>query len=139
MIGDRSTLYPAHRGINVLPNSPLFGKLIRHARRDRLAVRDLQLGLEKTYGDLLDAVLSFREVVNASLPPATKTALEQGGEVYIGVLAAGGWEFTVAVLTVLALGAAVVPMCKSIIEYYKNPITDVQKSPLLLWTNWSTL
>jgi malonyl-CoA/methylmalonyl-CoA synthetase len=97
-----------------LPNSPLFGKLIRHARRERLAVRDLQLGLEKTYGDLLDAVLTFREIVSTSLTPSTKLALEQGDEIYIGVLAAGGWEFTVAVLTVLALGAAVVPMCKSL-------------------------
>ncbi|KAH0368993.1 acetyl-CoA synthetase-like protein, partial [Aureobasidium melanogenum] len=113
MRNDRNSLLPPHRGQNVLPNSPLFGKLIRHARRQRLAVRDLQLGLEKTYGDLLDAVLTFREVVSASLTKDTKLALERGDEVYIGVLAAGGWEFTVAVLTVLALGAAVVPMFPS--------------------------
>jgi len=115
MKNDRNELFAPHRGPNVLPNSPLFGKLIRHARRERVAVRDLQLGLEKTYGDLLDAVLTFREVVGASLTPSTRTALENGDEVYIGVLAAGGWEFTVAVLTVLALGAAVIPMCKSIV------------------------
>lgn len=117
MRNDRNSLLPPHRGPNVLPNSPLFGKLIRHARRQRLAVRDLQLGLEKTYGDLLDAVLTFREVVSASLTTETKVALERGDEVYIGVLAAGGWEFTVAVLTVLALGAAVVPMCKLSVYY----------------------
>jgi malonyl-CoA/methylmalonyl-CoA synthetase len=114
MKNDRNSLFPPHRGPNVLPNNPLFGKLIRHARRERVAVRDLQLGLEKTYGDLLDAVLTFREIVSASLTPSTILALEQGDEVYIGVLAAGGWEFTVAVLTVLALGAAVVPMCESL-------------------------
>lgn len=85
--------------------------------------------------DLLDAVLSFREVVRAALSESTRKLLDRGKEVYIGVLAAGGWEckhlrtsdffslsiltamaniVTVATLTVMALGAAVVPMCKMI-------------------------
>lgn len=108
---DRSELVPPHVGDHVLPNSPLFGKLLRHARRERIALRDLNLGVEKTYGDLLDAVLAFRDVVWRCLPTTAKQSLERGDEVYIGILAAGGWEFSVAVLTALALGAAVVPMC----------------------------
>jgi malonyl-CoA/methylmalonyl-CoA synthetase len=47
---DRSQLVPPHRGPNVLPNSPFFGKLLRHARRERVALRDLSLDIEKTYG-----------------------------------------------------------------------------------------
>lgn len=47
---DRSELVPSHSGPNVLPNSPLFGKLLRHARRERVALRDLGLSVEKTYG-----------------------------------------------------------------------------------------
>jgi len=47
---DRSELVPSHTGPNVLPNSPLFGKLLRHARRERIALRDLGLNIEKTYG-----------------------------------------------------------------------------------------
>jgi malonyl-CoA/methylmalonyl-CoA synthetase len=47
---DRSELVPSHTGPNVLPNSPLFGKLLRHARRERVALRDLGLNVEKTYG-----------------------------------------------------------------------------------------
>jgi malonyl-CoA/methylmalonyl-CoA synthetase len=39
--------------------------------------------------------------------------LRKGDEVYIGVLAAGGYEFTVAMVAILAIGAAVVPMSKS--------------------------
>lgn len=109
---DRSELVPLHTGDHVLPNSPFFGKLLRHARRERVALRDLNLGVEKSYGDLLDAVLTFRGVVQQALPDSARQSLKRGDEVYIGVLAAGGWEFTVAVLTVLALGAAVVPMCK---------------------------
>ncbi|OQU98198.1 AMP-binding enzyme domain-containing protein [Cladophialophora immunda] len=107
---DRSQCVPQHCGDHVLPNSPLFGKLIRHARRGRVALRDRGLGVEKTYGELLDAVLAFRKVVEASLSPDTRARLRRGDEVYIGVLAAGGLEFTVAILAVLALGAAAVPM-----------------------------
>ncbi|ETI22882.1 hypothetical protein G647_04676 [Cladophialophora carrionii CBS 160.54] len=107
---DRSQLVPQHSGDHILPNNPLFGKLIRHARRDRVALRDRGLGVEKTYAELLDAVLAFRKVVEASLSSNTRARLRRGDEVYIGVLAAGGFEFTVATLTVLALGAAAVPM-----------------------------
>jgi len=111
---DRSQLVPGHAGGHILPNSPLFGKLIRHARRDRIALRDLGLNVEKTYAELLDAVLAFRKVVSASLCSDVCERLRNGDEVYIGVLAGGGFEFTVAMLAVLALGAAAVPMCKSI-------------------------
>lgn len=89
---DRRELVPRHKGHNVLPNSPLFGKLLRHARRDRIALTDLGLEVEKTYGDVLDAVLSFRATLEAALPKAIMTSLERDDEVYIGVLAAGGWE-----------------------------------------------
>jgi malonyl-CoA/methylmalonyl-CoA synthetase len=109
---DRSQVVPQHSGDHILPNSPLFGKLIRHARRDRVALRDRGLGVEKTYAELLDAVLAFRKVVETYLSSNTRARLRRGDEVYIGVLAAGGFEFTVAILTVLALGAAAVPMCK---------------------------
>jgi malonyl-CoA/methylmalonyl-CoA synthetase len=49
---DRSELVPPHSGPNVLPNSPLFGKLLRHAHRERIALRDLGLDVEKTYGSV---------------------------------------------------------------------------------------
>ncbi|OAL30024.1 hypothetical protein AYO22_01930 [Fonsecaea multimorphosa] len=107
---DRSQCVPPHSGDHILPNSPLFGKLIRHARRGRVALRDRGLGVEKTYAELLDAVLAFRKVVDASLSSDARARLHRGDEVYIGVLAAGGFEFTVAMLAVLALGAAAVPM-----------------------------
>jgi hypothetical protein len=42
--------------------------------------------------DVLDAVLSYRDVIRTALPETAREALERGEEVYIGVLAAGGWE-----------------------------------------------
>ncbi|CEI38441.1 unnamed protein product [Fusarium venenatum] len=107
---DRTQMVPFHDGPHVLPNNPLFTRLLRHAHRNYLAITDRELGVSKTYGELLDTVLAFREVVRAALPSEVIDQLSNGEEVYVGVLSAGGYEFTVAVLTVLALGAAVVPM-----------------------------
>lgn len=42
----------------------------------------------------------------------TRTVLENRGDVYIGVLAPGGYEFAVTVLVVLAMGAVVVPLSR---------------------------
>lgn len=108
---DRSLLLPSHSGHNVFPNSPLFSRLLRHAHRNRTAVRDLKLGVEKTYEALLSDVLGLRQVLRDSLTLNTLEALEKGEEIYIGVLAGGGYEFTVGILAVLAIGAAAVPMC----------------------------
>lgn len=107
---DRTQIVPPHIGRHVLPNSPLFAKLLRHARRNRLAIRDNILKIEKSYGALLVDVLAYRTFLEASLDRTVLERIDQNEEIYIGVLAAGGYEFTVAVLAVLALGAAVVPM-----------------------------
>lgn len=107
---DRIQLVPPHIGDHILPNDPLFAKLLRHARRNRLAIRDNILKVEKSYGGLLADVLAYRTFLESSLDVKTLNQLERNDEIYIGVLAAGGYEFTVAVLAVYALGAAVVPM-----------------------------
>jgi malonyl-CoA/methylmalonyl-CoA synthetase len=77
-----------------------------------VCLRDNVLGITKSYGEVLDAVLALRKVVSDALPAAVRKQLREGEEVYIGILAAGGYEFTIGVLAVLALGAAIVPMCK---------------------------
>ncbi|KAI1616648.1 hypothetical protein EDD36DRAFT_142252 [Exophiala viscosa] len=111
---DRTLLVPSHEGPHVLPNSPFWGKLLRHARRNRTAIRDVDLGVSKTYGQALSDALSLRAVIARSLPRSILDDIARGEEVYIGVLAAGGYEFTVAVLAILALGAAFVPMSVSV-------------------------
>ncbi|KAH8806163.1 hypothetical protein F5884DRAFT_886761 [Xylogone sp. PMI_703] len=116
---DRTLFVPSHTGSHVLPNGPLFAKLLRHARRNRLAIRDNLLRIEKTYGELLSDVLTYRGFLESALGEPVLHRIENGEEVYIGVLAAGGYEFTVAVLAVLALGAAVVPMT------VQNPVLEV--------------
>jgi malonyl-CoA/methylmalonyl-CoA synthetase len=86
--------------------------LLRLANRQppRIAIRDVRANLEKTYLELLSDVIAFREAISRTLQPKTVEAISNGEEIYIAVLAPGGYEFAVAVLAVLALGAAVVPM-----------------------------
>lgn len=111
-VWDRTNFFPRHTGPNILPNTPILSQLLRHCHRNRLAIRDLNLGVEKTYSDLMSDVVHLRNVVEARLSPGVKAALENGEEVYIGVLAAGGYEYAVAVLAIMALKAAIVPMSR---------------------------
>ncbi|KAF3034951.1 hypothetical protein E8E11_003758 [Didymella keratinophila] len=109
---DRSFMVPTHAGANILPNTPLFSRLLRYAGRTpaRIAIDDVRSKHQRTHIELLSDVLALRETVMNTLDSATLDALGRRDEVYIAVVAAGGYEYTVAMLTVLALGAAVVPI-----------------------------
>lgn len=109
---DRAELLPSHEGHHIFPNTPIFSRLLRHAYRNQLAIRDVRLGIEKTYTELLSDALSLRHVLRGSLDQETLRRLQNDEEVYIGVLAPGGYEFAVAMLAVIAIGAAAVPMGK---------------------------
>lgn len=91
---------------------PLFGRLLRLAHQDphRAVIRDLNLQCEKTLLEILSDVLALRKTLQDTINPSTVKAIERGEEVYVAILSAGGYEFTVAILAVLALGAAAVPM-----------------------------
>lgn len=117
---DRIQLVTPHVGRNVLPNCPLFTKLLRFARRNHLAIRDNILQVEKSYGDLLADVLAYRTYLESSLNKDVLQRIERNEEVYVGILAAGGYEFTVGILAVIALGAAVVPMSMMISQSTKT-------------------
>jgi acyl-CoA synthetase (AMP-forming)/AMP-acid ligase II len=111
-MGDRTQFVPSHVGNNVLPNLPFFHKLLRYAQRkpSRIAVRDVIAGVEKTFHDLLSDVLALRGEIEKNLSRETLHELAEDKEVYIGLLAPGGYEYTVGFVAIIALGAAVVPM-----------------------------
>lgn len=112
MDGDRTLNVPKHVGHDILPNHSLFNRLIRFAHHNppRVCVRDENTGQEATHVQLLSDVVHFRSRIWRNLTPPVREALNGRGEVYLAVLAPGGYEYTVAMLAVLALGAAVVPM-----------------------------
>jgi len=64
--------------------------------------------------------------------PETTEALERRDEVYIAVLAAGGYEYTVAMLAVLALGAAAVPITPALSTEEAAYFVQKARAPLVL-------
>lgn len=63
---------------------------------------------------MLSDVLALRKKVLNRLGCGTATALEKHDEAYIAILASGGYEYTVAILATLALGAAAVPISSAL-------------------------
>lgn len=109
MHDDRWGFVPSHQGDTVLPPSPLFSRLLRfaHEKPPQTVIRDAVTGIEATHLQLLSDVLALRKRLQNHLG---LREVQRGEEVYIAVLAAGGYEYAVAMLAVLALGAAVVPL-----------------------------
>ena len=124
-MGDRTSFVPKHVGDHILPAFPLFTRLLTTANRKptSIAVRDVNLKSESTYPQLLTDILSLRRSIGGVLNADTHRQLQNGEEVFIVVVAPGGYEFTVAVLAILALGAAVVPLSK-IPSVSGRPSTD---------------
>ncbi|EUC35832.1 hypothetical protein COCCADRAFT_34691 [Bipolaris zeicola 26-R-13] len=113
---DRTSVVPSHVGDNVLPNTPLFSRLVQFACQipARIAIEDVRVELQKTHIHLLSDVLALRNTLLNALDDATRKALENRKEVYMAIVAPGGYEYTVAMLAVLALGAAAVPMTPAV-------------------------
>jgi acyl-CoA synthetase (AMP-forming)/AMP-acid ligase II len=63
----------------------------------------------KTHIQLLTDVLALRRAIELMLNPSILVSLRNGDDVYRH-LAPGGYEYTVAFLAILALGAAAVPL-----------------------------
>ncbi|KAF2441757.1 acetyl-CoA synthetase-like protein [Karstenula rhodostoma CBS 690.94] len=68
-MNDRCLLVPPHAGFHVLPNSPLFSRLLRFAARSpaHVAIADARSGHQRTHLELLSDVLALRENVLNSL------------------------------------------------------------------------
>ncbi|KAK6365505.1 putative NRPS-like protein biosynthetic cluster [Exophiala oligosperma] len=108
---DRIHFVKRHQGPNVLPNFYFFSRLVRLAYKPQLiAVVDLTFGYTASYAQLLTDVLNFRNVLRSRLSPSVVAKLDRDEEVYINLLGSAGYEFTVAFLALMALGAATVPI-----------------------------
>ena len=109
---DRTLHVPPHTGRNVLPCHSLFQRLLRfaHQKPPRLAIRESNTGREATHIQLVSDVLAMKEHLWNTLGHDVQLALQRKEEVYIAVLAPGGHEYAVAMLAILAVGAAAVPM-----------------------------
>ncbi|KAF2709393.1 acetyl-CoA synthetase-like protein [Pleomassaria siparia CBS 279.74] len=131
---DRTFMLPKHAGYHVLPNTPLFSRLLRFASRKpaRIAIDDVRSNHQRTHLELLSDVLALRETILNTLDPATIEALERRDEVYLAIVAAGGYEYTVAMLAVLALGAAAVPITPALPVEEATYFVEKSKAALVL-------
>lgn len=104
---------PKHVGDNVLPNFPIFNRLLFFAsNRDKLVINDATNSLQATHRQLLSDVLYLRNALWTRLDSRVRNGLLAGDEICVNLLAAGGYEFAIGFLALLALGAVIVPICK---------------------------
>ncbi|OQU98120.1 AMP-binding enzyme domain-containing protein [Cladophialophora immunda] len=108
---DRTAIVPSAQGPRILPNFLLFNRLVFFAhRKNKVVINDVTAGVAATHVQLLTDVLNFRNHIRSRLSPQTIRKLQTGEEVFICILAPGGYEYAVAFLAVLALGAVIVPL-----------------------------
>lgn len=131
---DRTDFVPRHTGHHILPSEPIFTRLLYSAQQkpSPVAVRDLNAGIERTYLGLLNDVLSLRKEARKRLSSKTLHDLDNGAEVFVAVLAPGGYEYVVGVLTALALGAAVNPLNSNQPVDEASYYVEKSKTPLIL-------
>ncbi|KAF1921888.1 hypothetical protein BDU57DRAFT_510915 [Ampelomyces quisqualis] len=84
-------------------------------------------------------VLSLREIVLNTADTATLEALECRDEVYIVIVTAGGYEYSVAMLAVLALGAAAVPITPALPVEEPAYFVEKSKSALVLVSSFDLI
>ncbi|KAK5206365.1 hypothetical protein LTR41_007803 [Exophiala xenobiotica] len=108
---DRIQFVRRHQGPNVFPNFYFFSRLVRLSyKTDLIAVTDLTFGYTASYAQFLTDVLNLRNVLRSSLSPEVVARLDRDEEVFVNLLGPAGYEFTVAFLALMALGAVTVPI-----------------------------
>lgn len=96
---------------DILPNSPLFVRLLGFAHRlpsSHVAIRDIHTSA--SHLQLLTDVLALRNTIYQTLDEETSSKLKNEEEDFFLLLACPGYEYAVSFLSILALGGAVVPI-----------------------------
>lgn len=111
---DNTLPLPRHIGPNIFPDFTAFHRLLYLARvrEDRIAIHDVTAGIKVTTGQYLSDILRLRNTIQARLDPSIQEKLLRGEEVFVCLLAKGGYEFAVALFAIVALGAIAVPICE---------------------------
>ncbi|KAH8669429.1 hypothetical protein BGZ61DRAFT_557992 [Ilyonectria robusta] len=96
-----------------LPQDPYLLDFIRLSRNlppDHIIVIDHETGVQATITDLITAVCEYRVRLGNELGTETLTAIRAGKEVFIATILPPGYDFVVAFLAILSLGAGLVPL-----------------------------
>ncbi|KAF7556725.1 hypothetical protein G7Z17_g1218 [Cylindrodendrum hubeiense] len=98
------------------PNDHMLAKLLNTAKSTDEDIIHDAYGFDKTYAQLLGDIVKTRDSLRACLPPASLNSqgLLNQDDLYIAILTSSGYEFTVALLAVRALGGAGMPFAPKI-------------------------
>ncbi len=98
------------------PDTALFQRVVELANGSRSSlkttIKDWDLDIEANHADLLADVLQLRSATLKSMPQSTLKALANSQDVFFCLAAPPGYEWLVGYLTIMSIGAAVVPLCK---------------------------
>ncbi|KAL4748746.1 hypothetical protein BDW72DRAFT_195488 [Aspergillus terricola var. indicus] len=97
-----------------LPNEPIFKQLLALSGKvNHIVVHDPNNGVDADHTQLLTDLARMRSVLRVSLP---RSIFDEAGifikedKPYVFVLSDGNYEFIIAALSILSIGAAVVPL-----------------------------
>ncbi|KAL4964047.1 class I adenylate-forming enzyme family protein [Aspergillus stella-maris] len=96
-----------------VPERPWLTQFYQHCQRDPSArfIRDLESDKEATWAEFLLEVLVHRERLKHQLDSETLQRLQDpNDEVFIAIIAAGGFDYAVLLFAIVTLGAVVVPL-----------------------------
>ncbi|KAJ3519658.1 hypothetical protein NM208_g14036 [Fusarium decemcellulare] len=96
-----------------LPQDPYLLDFIRLSRTlppDHIIVVDHQTGIQATITELITSVCEYRVRLGNELGTETLAAIRAGKEVFIATILPPGYDFVVAFLAILSLGAGLVPL-----------------------------
>jgi malonyl-CoA/methylmalonyl-CoA synthetase len=98
------------------PNDPCFSQLLKIAEQkiSSVIVNDPTSGVKADYNRLLHDISAFRRTFCKVLPSylLQNGSLLQGDPIYVCTLLGPNYDFVIALLSILAIGGAVVPLCK---------------------------
>lgn len=98
--------------VKAFPNDPLFAQLLERSQAIKHdIIKDQALGVTANYNRLLGDVVALQDTLREQLPLHLLDSCGRiNGGVSIAILAPTGYEFLVALYTLLAIGAIVVPL-----------------------------
>ena len=99
--------------MRLVPNELFIADLFQQYLLDSSAitVRDDHINFEASRERVLRDVLTLRNAIFDRLPDNARARLfQKGADVFICVILSGGYDFVVASIAILSIGAAVVPL-----------------------------
>ncbi|KAK2865200.1 hypothetical protein FQN49_003817 [Arthroderma sp. PD_2] len=116
------------------PSHPLFKQLVEHIPlNDGIIIHDPDRGIKADYNRFLNDVLSLRRSIREQIPDLLDSyGIVRDEGVYICTLAPASYDFFVAAIAILAVGAALTPLATGITPKEARYLVENCKSVLLI-------